>query len=155
MAKVPTRSPTHADVELARLASMGLDVEELDDGGAVPLAALVEMAEDRGRPASHYLAALALATEIPLAPTPGATLILKMCVGMCQQWGALDLADHIAENLTGGQKKTPPRKLTLVPVACLDRCDQAPACEVHGAHGQLVLAPATIASLDEALDALT
>jgi NADH:ubiquinone oxidoreductase subunit E len=153
MAKVPTRSPTHADVELARLASMGLEVEELDEGGAVALDALVEMAEDRGRPASHYLAALALATELPLAPTPGATLTLKLCLGSCQQWGALDLADHVSENLTG-RSKQPRRALTLVPSACLDRCDQAPACEIHGAHGQLVIAPATVASLDEALDAL-
>jgi len=36
-------------------------------------------------------------------------------------------------------------------VTCLDRCDQAPACEVHSAHGQLVLAPATKTALDDAL----
>lgn len=155
MAKVPTRSPTHADVDLARLASMGLDVEELEANGAVPLAALVEMSEDRGRPASHYLAALALSTELPLAPTPGAQVTLKLCLGSCQQWGALDLADHVAANLTGNQKGKAPRALTLAPSACLDRCDQAPACEVHGPDGVLVLAPATLASLDEALDALS
>jgi hypothetical protein len=39
----------------------------------------------------------------------------------------------------------------IAPVACLDRCDQAPAVEIHGEHGVLVLAPATAASLDEAL----
>lgn len=144
MAKVPTRSPTHADVDLARLASMGLDVEELESNGAVPRDALVEMSEDRGRPASHYLAALALATELPLAPTPGATVTIKLCLGSCQQWGALDLADHLVA-----------KRVTLVPTACLDRCDQAPACELDGPSGKLVLAPATVATVDEAIAALS
>jgi NADH:ubiquinone oxidoreductase subunit E len=45
-------------------------------------------------------------------------------------------------------------KVAMTPVTCLDRCDHAPAAEVHGASGQLVLAPATTANLDEAIDAL-
>ena len=131
--KLPTRSPTHADVELSRLASMGLELEEL--------------AEDRGRPPSHYLAAIPLATELRIAGT--APLSLRVCAATCQRYGALDLLDHLVarSQRTGG--------FTIAPVACLDRCDQAPACELHGAHGQLVLAPATTAALDEALDQLT
>lgn len=146
MTKTPTRSPTHEDVDPARLASMGLELEEIADGDTVALPALVELAEDRGRPASHYLAAIPLATELRLAGD--APLTIKVCAGTCQRWGALDLLDHLAERaLTGAS-------FTLVPVSCLDRCDHAPACEVRGAHGQLVLAPASKASLDEALDAL-
>src|SRR5213078_4084884 len=49
MAKLPTRSPTHDDVPLARLAAMGLELEDIADGDAVALPALVELAEDRGR----------------------------------------------------------------------------------------------------------
>ncbi len=142
--KVPTRSPTHADVELSRLAAMGLELEELAEGDAVPLPALLELAEDRGRPASHYLAAIPLATELRLAGDAAVTV--KVCAGTCQRYGALDLLDHLAPRAAAG--------FQLAPVACLDRCDQAPACEVHGAHGQLVLAPATAAALDEALGEL-
>ncbi len=144
MTKVPTRSPTHADVELSRLSSMGLELEDIADGDQVALDALVELAEDRGRPASHYLAAIPLATELRLAGD--APLTVKVCAGTCQRWGALDLLDHLVERRGA--------TFAIVPVSCLDRCDQAPACEVHGAHGQLVLAPATTAALDEALASL-
>src|SRR6187549_1956354 len=138
MAKLPTRSPTHEDVDPTRLASMGLEIEEIADGDTVALPALVELAEDRGRPVSHYLAAIPLATELRLAAD--APLTFKVCAGTCQRYGALEVLDHLAERAISGAK------LALVPVSCLDRCDLAPAVEVHGAHGQLVLAPATKAA---------
>src|SRR6185436_6520400 len=96
MAKLPTRSPTHEDVPPARLAAMGLELEDIADGDSVSLPALVELAEDRGRPASHYLAALPLATELRLAGS--APLTLKVCAGNCQRYGALDLLDHLVEH---------------------------------------------------------
>ena len=147
MAKLPTRSPTHADVEPSRLAAMGLELEEIADGETVALPALIELAEDRGRPASHYLAAIPLATELRLEGPAG--LAIRVCAGTCQRYGALDLLDHLVEKV----QRDP--SFAIVPVTCLDRCDQAPACELHGGHGQLVLAPATAASLDEALSQLT
>ena len=146
MPKTPTRSPTHADVELARLASMGLELEDIAEGEEVSLPALVELAEDRGRPPSHYLAAAALATELRVVPA--AALTVRVCAGTCQRWGALDLLDHLVERHGKG------KEFAIAPVGCLDRCDLAPACEIHSSDGQLVLAPATAASLDEALDAL-
>lgn len=139
--KIPTRSVTHEEVDPARLASMGLELEDIADGETIALPDLVELAEDRGRPASHYLAAIPLATELKLAGD--AALTVKVCAGNCQRWGALDLLDHLVG-----------KDVTIAPVSCLDRCDHAPAVEVHGAHGQLVLAPATTASLDEALGSL-
>lgn len=147
MTKTPTRSVTHEDVDPTRLASMGLEIEEIADGETVALPALVELAEDRGRPVSHYLAAIPLATELRLSGD--APLVLKVCAGNCQRYGALDLLDQLAERVSGGAK------LALAPVSCLDRCDQAPACEIHGAHGTLVVAPATPATLQEAIDALS
>lgn len=144
MAKLPTRSPTHEDVPIGRLSSMGLELEEIAEDDQVTLPALVELAEDRGRPASHYVAALALATELSLAPPAGATVAVKVCVGTCQRYGALDLIDRLVEQ--GGVR--------IQPVSCLDRCDQAPACDVSGPGGQLLIAPATPATLDEALAAL-
>jgi hypothetical protein len=141
MTKLPTRSPTHEDVPPGRLAAMGLELEDIADAEVVAIAALIELAEDRGRPASHYLAAIPLATELRVAIT------VRVCAGTCQRWGALDLLDHLAARAVAGA-------LTLAPVSCLDRCDLAPACELHGAHGQLVIAPATPASVDAALDEL-
>jgi NADH:ubiquinone oxidoreductase subunit E len=145
MAKLPTRSPTHEDVPIGRLSSMGLELEDIADGDEVALPALIELAEDRGRPASHYLAAIPLATELRVAGT--GPLTVRVCAGTCQRWGALDVLDHIVEHAARA-------KLTIAPVSCLDRCDLAPAVEIHGAHGVLVLAPASLPRLDEALAAL-
>ena len=143
--KTPTRSPTHADIELSRLSTMGLEVEEIAEDEQVELPALVELAEDRGRPPSHYLAAAAL-QDLRIAPSGPTTV--RVCAGTCQQWGALDVLDHL---VTRWQKSP---TFTLAPVSCLDRCDQAPACEIASPSGQLVVAPATTAALDEALTAL-
>ena len=140
MAKLPTRAPTHEDVPPGRLASIGLEIEDIADDGEVGLRALIELAEDRGRPVSHYLAAIPLATELRLAGD--APLTVKVCAGVCQRWGALDLLDHLAERASG---------FAIAPVSCLDHCDQAPACEIHGPHGRLVIAPATRQAVDEAL----
>jgi NADH:ubiquinone oxidoreductase subunit E len=142
MSKTPTRSPTHEDIDPSRLATMAVDLEEIAEGETVALAALVELAEDRGRPASHYLATLPLATDLKLAGE--GALTVKVCAGNCQRWGALDLLDHLVER----------KGVQIAPVSCLDRCDHAPAAEIHGAHGALVLAPASTVSLDEALASL-
>lgn len=143
--KTPTRSPTHEDVELSRLSSMGLEVEELADGSPVTIPALVELAEDRGRPISHYLAAAAL-QDIKVATT--GTTTIRVCAGTCQRWGALDLLDHLVARWEIS------KSFTIAPVSCLDRCDQAAACEIDGPHGKLVIAPATKLLLDEALTTL-
>jgi NADH:ubiquinone oxidoreductase subunit E len=124
---------------------MGLELEDIAEGDAVALPPLIELAEDRGRPASHYLAAVALATELRVAPPPAAPITVRVCAGTCQRWGALDLMDHLVGRLAASPG------FAIVPVSCLDRCDLAPACEIHGAHGQLVVASATAAAVDEAL----
>jgi NADH:ubiquinone oxidoreductase subunit E len=144
VSKLPTRSPTHEDIEIRRLSSMGLELEEIADGEHVALDQMIELAEDRGRPVSHYLAAIPLATELRV-DAGNAPVAIKVCAGTCQRYGSLDLLDHLVERWA--KAKT----FTITPVTCLDRCDQAPACEVHGGHGQLVLAPATKSTLDEAI----
>jgi len=149
MAKLPTRSPTHEDVPAGRLAAMGLELEDIADGDTVALRALIELAEDRGRPASHYLAAVALATELRVVP--GAPVTVRVCAGTCQRWGALELLDHLAGQLSGPPAGGAAPRCAIAPVSCLDRCDHAPACEIHGAHGQLVVAPATAAAIDDAI----
>lgn len=149
MAKTPTRSPTHEGVELGRLSSMGLELEDIAEDERVTLAAVVELAEDRGRPVGHYLAALVHATDLQLTAPEATVVTAKVCTGTCQLYGALDVLDQLADRA--------PRYpgLALLPTTCLDRCDRAPAVELHGDHAPLVLAPATIAAIDEALAALT
>ncbi len=147
--KTPTRSPTHEDLEMRRLASMGLELEEIASDESVTLSALIGLAEDRGRPPSHYLAAVPLASELAVDSEAGATVpVLRVCAGTCQRYGALDLLDHLVARWQRG------KSLAIVPVECLDRCDLGPAVEIHGDHGVLVVAPATGAALDESLDAL-
>ncbi|HEY1547384.1 MAG TPA: hypothetical protein VGG28_06170 [Kofleriaceae bacterium] len=143
MTKVPTRSPTHEDIELGRLASMGLELEDIAKDDVVQLADVIELAEDRGRPTSHYVAAVALATELTIAPP--AKIALKICAGNCQRYGALDLIDALIGKHAA---------VTWQPVDCLDRCDNAPACELHGDHGVLVIAPARPEAVTEALNTL-
>ncbi len=146
MPKVPTRSATHQDLDYARLSALGLDVEEIAKDDQVALADLITLAADLGKPVSHLLAAIPLATELRvIADTP---LTVKVCAGSCQKWGALDLIEHLVARWESKHD------VSVVPVSCLDRCDQAAACELHGAHGQLVIAEATKKSLDEAIDAL-
>ena len=147
MTKLPSHSPTHEDVPIARLASMGLELEEIAKDEVVGIAELAELAEDRGRPASHYLAAVSLATELKVGPA--AALEVRVCIGTCQRYGALDMLDHLVARW--GKSKG----FVIAPVSCLDQCDKAPACEIHGPHGKLVIAPTTTAGLDEALDSLT
>ena len=142
MSKTPLRSQPHEDLEPSRLATMAVDLEDIVEDDEIALPALVELAEDRGRPASHYLATIPLATDYRLAGS--APLTVKVCAGTCQRWGALDLLDHLVEK----------PGIALAPVSCLDRCEHAPAVEIHGPHGQLVLAPATTAAIDEALSSL-
>lgn len=151
-AKVPTRSPTHEDIEIRRLSSMGLELDEIAEDDTVELGKLIELAEDRGRPPGHYLAAIALATsgadDQPYRVLPVAKTTIKVCAGNCQRYGALDLLDALAERW---QAK---KDIAIVPVTCLDRCDQAAACEIDSSQGKLVVAPATPANVAEALDAL-
>src|SRR6185312_10379970 len=111
MSKTPLRSPTHEDIDPSRLATMAVDLEDIVDNDEIALPALIELAEDRGRPASHYLATIPLATDYKLAGH--GALTVKVCAGNCQRWGALDLLDHLAMK----------KGITLAPVSCLDRCD--------------------------------
>ncbi|MBA3454296.1 MAG: (2Fe-2S) ferredoxin domain-containing protein, partial [Deltaproteobacteria bacterium] len=79
---------------------------------------------------------------------PEAATSVRVCVGTCQRYGALDMLDHLVERWRKA------KGFVIAPVSCLDQCDLAPACEIHGAHGKLVIAPTTTAALDEALDSL-
>ena len=148
MAKVPTRSPTHQEIEYGKLAGLGLDLDDIAEDGVVTLPKLIELAEDRGRPASHYLAGLALASEYQLAAAD-APVRVTACAGKCQSWGALDCLDHLVGAL---EKK--PKRFALAVRSCLDRCDHAAVIQIDSPAGALVVTEASPRKLDEALAAV-
>jgi hypothetical protein len=144
--KTPTRSPTHKEIDPARLARLGMVVEELAEGGPITPDRVLELAAEQGKPPSHYYAGLALATDVEQAAAPTTAVF---CVGTCQQWGALDCVDRAVEEWErrkGG--------FAIVAKSCLDRCEHAPACEIRSPSGTVTLAPATPAKVAEALAAL-
>ena len=145
-ARSPSRSPTPREIDPARLARLGLDVEELASDGPITPDRVLALAAEQGKEPSQYYAAIALATELEL---PAAPVTALFCVGTCQGWGALDCVDRAAaeyEKRGGG--------FAIGVRACLDRCEHAPACEVRSPDGTVVLAPATPAAVAEALAAL-
>ncbi len=151
MDKVPTRSPSHRDLEIDRLAGLGMEVEELGEDGPIDVEAMLQLAADRGKPVSHFYAAAALATEVELASGRPASVIV--CAGKCQAWGALPLLDRAAEVWEARLDK----KLPLFDIAvrsCMDRCDQAAVCEVRGPGGAVVITESTPDKLAEALAAV-
>ena len=145
---MPTRSPTHRDIEFSRLASMTVEVEELADGAPLTPGPMLELAEDRGRPVSHYYAAAALGADVEIAVEHPIQAVF--CAGKCQAWGALDNIDRAA----AVWERRRDAKLPLFDIVtrqCLDRCDHAAVCEVRTPDGTAVLTEATPAKVEEAL----
>jgi hypothetical protein len=148
----PTRSPTHREIEPSRLATLGTELDDIAAGDKVALAALVELAEDRGRSPAHYLAGLALASEYQL-DSGDAEASVTLCVGNCQSWGALDCAERAIElwqqRLAAGQPG-----FRIAVKSCLDRCGGAAACVAATPAGTAVLLQATPEKLEEAVNTL-
>ncbi len=127
----PNRAPTHKDVDLHRLAGLGMEVEELASGGPLTPDRMLALAEEQGKPVSHYYAAVALATELEL---PAAPVTAVFCAGKCQSWGALDAIDRAAsewERRGGG--------FAIGVRTCLDRCADAPVCQLRTPAGTATL----------------
>jgi len=152
-AKVPSRSPTHREIDFNKLAGLGLDVEELaesQDGAPLAPDALIGLAADRGKPVSHFYAAAALATDVQLAVAEKVQLVF--CAGKCQSWGALDCIDRAAERWEARRDRGQPL-FDLVTRKCLDRCADAAVCELRTPDGTAVITQATPDKIDEALKA--
>jgi len=60
----PNRSTTHREIDMTRLAGLGLEIEELAEDGPVTPDRVIALAEEQGKPASHYYASVALASDI-------------------------------------------------------------------------------------------
>jgi len=146
--KVPTRSPTHRDIEFSKLASLTVEVEDAAGGEPLTPDQMLDLAQDRGRPVSHYYAAAALGAEVELAVSHPVQAVF--CAGKCQSWGALDNLDRAAE-LWERRRDAKLPLFDIVSRHCLDRCDQAAVCEIRTPDGTAVLTKATPAQVEAAL----
>ncbi|HVK77960.1 MAG TPA: hypothetical protein VM734_31855 [Kofleriaceae bacterium] len=149
MSQTPNRSPTHRDVDLGRLANLGLEIEELAGDGPLTPDRVIQLAEEQGKPASHYYAAVALATDLEL---PTAPVTAVFCAGKCQAWGALDAIDAAAA--TWEQRPA----FAIGVRSCLDKCFDAPVCELRTPAGTATILRAkpdeVVAAITDALDAV-
>ena len=102
-----------------------------------------ELAEDRGRPVSHYYAGATLGADVEHEVKHPVQLVA--CVGKCQMYGALDVIDRVAEF----HEQQP--RFDLVTRQCLDRCDEAAVCELRTPDGTVTL---TLAKPDGVVAAL-
>ena len=135
---------------MTKLASLGMEVEELAEDGPVTPDRVIALAEEQGKPPSHYYAAVALATELEL---PAAPVTAVFCAGKCQSWGALDAIDAAA---TRWEQR---RGAFAIGVrTCLDKCFDAPVCELRTPSGTATILRAkpdeVVAAIDDALDAV-
>jgi hypothetical protein len=143
MGHTPNRSTTHREIDMNKLAGLGMEVEELAEGGPVTPDRLLAYAEEQGKPPSHYYAAVALATEVEL---PSAPVTAVFCAGKCQSWGALDAIDRAAaewEKRGGG--------FAIGVRTCLDKCEEAPVCELRTPSGTATLLRVKPEQISEAL----
>jgi hypothetical protein len=126
-----------------RLAGLGMEVEELAEGGPLTADRLLRYAEEQGKPVSHYYAAVALATELEL-PTEPVTAVF--CAGKCQSWGALDAIDAAAlvwEKRGGG--------FAIGVRSCLDKCEEAAVCQIRTPSGTATLVRVKAEDVTQAL----
>lgn len=144
------RPPTHKPVDFAKLANLGMEIEDLADGGPLALETLIDYASEQGKAPSHLLAATALSTEVAMAP---AAATFTVCAGTCQQYGALPLMDALCAQWE--QRRDDGKSLfTIAPRRCLDRCADGPVVTLTTADGTAVIPRATVQAMTEAVAAL-
>ncbi|MBK9033336.1 MAG: hypothetical protein IPL61_19030 [Myxococcales bacterium] len=142
----PNRSTTHREIDMTRLAGLGLELEELAEGGPITPDRVIALAEEQGKPPSHYYAAVALATELEL---PTAPVTAVVCAGKCQSWGALECLDAA---VTAWEQRP---GFAIAVRSCLDKCAEAPVVELRTPDGTAVLLRAKAADVTAALATAT
>ena len=126
-----------------RLVNLAVQIEEaFEMAGAETLtpALAAEIAADVG---AHVYAAVALMTEI--ACDASAPVRFEVCVGGCQQWGAMDLVKHLVK------RRGDDDGYGIVAKNCLDKCEHAAMVFVQTPDGRAGIPSATTAKLDEAI----
>jgi NADH:ubiquinone oxidoreductase subunit E len=144
----PVRPATHPPIPMHRLMGLAVDIEEaFEAAGAESLTPELaeEIAADVGASVAHVYVAAAMMTQI--ACDTSATTRFEICVGGCQQWGAVAALQHLLKRHEGSG-------YGIVAKNCLDQCEHAPMVFVQTPDGRAALPEATPAKLDEAIDML-
>jgi NADH:ubiquinone oxidoreductase subunit E len=123
---------THKELDLTKLNKLVMELDGIADEEVVTSAQIQELADDSGTEASHYLAAMALCSDLRLAPNTDRVLA-RVCVGNCQRTGAIALMNQL---LAAGL-------CDVAAINCIKQCERGPAAEIVTNAGTLVLAPAS------------
>lgn len=146
----PLRPPTHASVPFATLAKLATELEGVAEDGILEMDALLDLASELGVGVEKLLAAVPQ-TELKLKT--GEPVRFEVCVGGCQDWGALACAEHLA-NEWERRSDDGEKLFDIVPRECLDKCQSAATVVLVTPDGRAVIAAADATKLDEALAAL-
>lgn len=135
------------ELDLGKLNKFAMAIEEIADDDQISFAALRELADDNGDDVSHYVAAVALCTELRWQnPQP---IVARVCVGNCQKYGAIGVIDKVAAEL--GRNEALSQRAVVIGATCLNQCERGPAVEVGSSDGKVLLAPATVDTVVAAL----
>jgi NADH:ubiquinone oxidoreductase subunit E len=107
-----------------------------------------EIAADVGASESHVFAAAAMMTDIPFDESDATRF--EVCVGGCQQWGALPVLEKLVQLRAQRQEAGEP-SFGVVPRRCLDKCDRAAVVLVKTPDGTAGLSEATPETVGEAV----
>jgi len=146
----PLRPATHRALPFATLAKLGDSIAEVAEDGRVELEALLDLASELGVGCERLLAAIPH-TEIELVADEA--IRFEVCVGGCQEWGALEVAEHLLD-VREQRSDDGGTLFDVVPRACLDKCQGAAAVILATADGRAVIDKATPSKIDEALEEL-
>ena len=147
----PPRPPTHKAGDLAKLMSHGIDLEAYAQDGFLSHDALERFASDEGIALKEAYAAAAYNPSLRFELREDVQLVV--CVGACQQWGAMDVVDHlIGEKERRGAADLP--SYDIMTRSCLNACDHAPMVALQSVDGATGLTRATKESVNAALRSL-
>ena len=144
--------PTHKAMDLARLVSLGQDIEESAPEGTVNHASLQGFSDSDGVPLREAYAAAAFNPSLRFDRP--SDVAFTVCAGGCQSYGALEHVDTLVR-LRAARETEGLDTFDLCTKTCLDACDRGPVVAVATADGTTKLMNVTAASLEQAVaDAL-
>ncbi len=119
----PLPEPTHEPLDMMSLFQMVQDLRSHSEDGILTHDKLKEVASSKDVPVSHAYAAMVF--DPGLAIDAKEPLIIAICAGRCQLFGAIPLLEHLIETkearATAGEGG-----FDIVPRNCLDQCDYPP-----------------------------
>ena len=144
----PTRSATHTSLDHQKMMKLGLEVEETADEQPISCDAIDELALELGVDPGDLYASAAVTTDVEIARERDVAFVV--CGGICQNWGALECLEVLADTRRNRLDEDRP-VFDIFAKSCLDRCEHAPAVQVHTPDGSALIEQATPAKLREAI----